>query len=147
MFYELTDPFRMMDNTLRQFDRALSVRPRRSDLDIGLFDVGEHLALTVDLPGLEEKDVELTIEGDVLTLRAEQPNQKREGFKQIRTERPYVRLFKQIELPTRVDGSRVTASLKDGVLRVFLPKAEETKPRRIAIQGKAQPVGAGEIMS
>ncbi|MFO0550779.1 MAG: Hsp20/alpha crystallin family protein [Polyangiaceae bacterium] len=134
MFYEFTDPFRMMDNTLRQVDRALRFGRNTESADLVVYDVGEHFALIGDLPGFEEKDIELTIEGDVLTLRAERPRDKREGWKLVRAERPALKISRQIELPARVDASAVVATLKDGVLRVTLPKAAEARPKRIAIQ-------------
>ena len=95
----------------------------------------DYSAAPADLPGFEEKDIDITLEGDILTLRADAPRALPEGFKVVRSERSRVRLLKQIELPVRVDVDGVSASFTDGVLELKLPKAADARPRRIPVTG------------
>lgn len=98
-----------------------------------LRDEGETLVLRADLPGLADADVGLSLEGDVLTLQAERRAAVPEGFRLVRNERPAAHFGRSFELPCRVDGEATTASMKDGVLTVTLPKAKEARPRRIPV--------------
>jgi HSP20 family protein len=87
------------------------------------------------LPGLDRKDVEISIEDGVLTIsgqhRAEQSSETRTYFVREMGWGAFSRSFR---LPRNVDPNKVTATYKDGVLQVQLPKLEEAKPRRIAIE-------------
>lgn len=132
------DTARFMDSLERQMDRMLVTRPNgrlERASRFTLRDDGAQLVMSLDAPGVTEKDVDITLEGDVLTLRAESRRTEAEGYKLVRSERSAFRLFEQIELPVRVDGNSVQAVLKDGVLTITLPKAPEAKPRKIAVLG------------
>ena len=86
------------------------------------------------LPGIDRKDIEISVEDDVLTIkgeRKEDAHPKRTYFLRELNRGSFVRSFK---LPPTADQSKVTAAYKDGVLTVELPKREETKPRRITIE-------------
>jgi HSP20 family molecular chaperone IbpA len=89
--------------------------------------------LTLELPGVGEKDIELTIEHRTLTVSAENTVQQYKDHALTLAEIPEVRFRAAFELPERVDTSGIRASSKDGVLALTLPKREEVKPRRIAI--------------
>lgn len=130
-FFDFTDSLRLLE---RQLDRQASYA-RDEGATMFLRDTGEALVLQADLPGFEEKDIDITLEGDVLTLRADAPRPLPEGFKVVRSERSRVRLLKQIELPVRVDAEGVSASFSDGVLELTLPKSADARPRRIPVTG------------
>lgn len=86
------------------------------------------------LPGIDRKNVEISVEDDVLTIKGERKEDdatKRTYFLRELNRGSFVRSFK---LPATADQSKVAASYKDGVLTVELPKREETKPRRITIE-------------
>jgi HSP20 family molecular chaperone IbpA len=89
--------------------------------------------LTVELPGVCEKDVELTIEHRTLTVSAENTVQSYTDHTLTLTEIPEVRYRAAFELPERVDTAGIKASQRDGLLLLTLPKRDEVKPRRIAI--------------
>jgi len=94
----------------------------------------DDLVLSFDIPGVPEKDVHLTITGDLLTVRGERrfEQEASEGnYHQV--ERIYGRFERSIQLPMTVQADKVTAKYRDGVLEVKLPKAEEVKPREIKI--------------
>ena len=90
--------------------------------------------VTAELPGLEEKDFQLEVHGNVLTLRGEKRSetsgeQKGRHF----TERVYGEFRRAIELPVEVASDKASASFKNGVLTVTLPKAEAAKVRHIPV--------------
>jgi HSP20 family molecular chaperone IbpA len=91
--------------------------------------------LSAELPGLSEKDVELTVNKGILTLSGSRAVRAEEGYKITRRERPSLRFSRSVQLPDDVDGEKVEATLKDGLLRVFLPKRANVQPRKIAITG------------
>ena len=101
---------------------------------VDVHETKDDLVLSFDIPGVTEKDVQLTITGDLLTLKGER-RFEREAPKDNyhRVERLYGRFERSVQLPTTVQTDKVKASYRDGVLEVKLPKAEEIKPREIKI--------------
>lgn len=117
---------------------ALGLSPGRSSFGLSFRDEGESLVLRADLPGLDEADVEISLENDVLTLRAQRKVAPPEGARVVRTERSPTNVSQRYELPCRVDGDGASATMSDGVLTITLPKAKEARARRIAI-GRRDP--------
>jgi len=100
-----------------------------------LVETDEHFVLKADLPGLGEGDVSIEVEDNVLTVAGERKAEhedKREGY--VRVERSYGAFRRSLTLPEGIDPEAVTASFDNGVLEVRIPKPEERKPRRVAIQ-------------
>ncbi len=89
--------------------------------------------LTIELPGVGEKDIELTLENRTLSVTAENTVQTFKDHTLVLTEIPEVRYRTAFDLPERVDTAGITAANKNGLLILTLPKREEVKPRRIAI--------------
>jgi HSP20 family protein len=89
-----------------------------------------------DVPGIDSKDIETSISGNVLTIKGERKGYDHDGAadRPLRADTRIGRFQRTIQLPLPVNASRVEAVLKDGVLRVILPKAEELKPRQIAVK-------------
>lgn len=133
--FDFNDRFRLME---REMDRLFYQPKNRSQSLLTLRDGGKELVLSAELPGLSDNDIELTIERGTLSLRAERKPTAPEGYKPLRNERAHVRFAETIELPTDVDEDAVTATLKDGLLVVTLPKAEAAKPRRIPVNDAAK---------
>ena len=103
----------------------------RVDIDEG----GNEIVLRADLPGLDEKDIKVTLEDDVLTLRGERVDQeKQEGRDYHRLERRFGAFQRSFTLATAVDAKKIAAEYKNGVLTVKLPKTEESKPKEIEIK-------------
>ena len=91
--------------------------------------------LKAEVPGIEPKDIQLTLENGVLTLRGEkrqEAEQKDERW--YRTERSYGSFVRALRLPAPVDGTKVNAAFKNGVITVVLPKAAEARGQTIPIQ-------------
>lgn len=99
-----------------------------------LIDTGSSLVLTAEVPGLSDKDIQLTLNQEVLTLSGERKVQVPEGYSVHRQERPAVRFSRSFALPCRVDADRTTATVKNGILTVTLEKAADVMPRRIAVK-------------
>ena len=93
----------------------------------------EGYAIELDLPGLTEKEVEVTLEGKHLTVRGERKPQDGEL---TRRERGFGTFERAFHLPDDVDRARIEAKAKNGVLTVTLPKAEASKPKTIAVVGE-----------
>ena len=92
------------------------------------------LVLKAELPDMKQDEIELSIDGTTLTLRGERKlaNEiKQENFHRI--ERAYGKFVRQFALPPTVDGSKIAAEYKDGVLTVKLPMREEAKPRTVKV--------------
>ena len=100
-----------------------------------LVETDDHFVLKADLPGLAEGDVNLEVEDNVLTVSGERKAEhedKREGY--VRVERSYGVFRRSLTLPEGIDPEGVTARFDKGVLEVRIPKPEERRPRRVAIQ-------------
>jgi len=144
------DPFRdlvaLQDQLFRTFDSAYggarddgqSMVATWSPL-VDVYEDAEGISLKVELPEVDAKDVEIQVEGNTLTLKGERKLEhetRREGYHRV--ERTYGAFSRTFTLPNTVDVEHITAESKDGVLRVFLPKKAETKPRQIKVAVSAQ---------
>jgi HSP20 family protein len=99
-----------------------------------MYETKDELVIKTDLPGMSEKDVQVTITGDLLSLkgqRVEPEGMKPEQY--FRAERWAGRMERIFQLPIPVQADKVRASYRDGVLTVTLPKVESVKPREIKI--------------
>lgn len=96
----------------------------------------QSLVLEVDLPGLADKDVQLSIHQDVLSLSGERRADVPPGYVVHRQERAPVKFSRSFTLPCKVDPETSTATLKNGVLTVTLVKAVDAKPRQIAVKAQ-----------
>ena len=101
---------------------------------VDMYEAKDELVVTAELPGLNEKDIHLSISGDVLTLRGERTwndEVKQESY--YRGERWFGKFERSVPLPIPVQADNVRASYRDGVLTVKLPKVEEIKAKEIKI--------------
>lgn len=104
---------------------------------INVFDAGAELVVQADVPGLGEKDFEVTLHENVLTLAGKRSEAAPEGYAVHRQERASSFEFRRsFALPAKVDGEKTVASVKDGVLTIKLAKAAEAKPRQIAVRAQ-----------
>jgi HSP20 family protein len=94
----------------------------------------DSFTLHIELPGVEPEDVDVSLEENVLTISGERrfyDDREADGFRRV--ERHFGRFHRAVRLPDRVDADRVEARYHDGMLTILVPKAEDAKPRRIAI--------------
>ena len=93
------------------------------------------VVVKAEIPGMESKDLDISMSGDVLTLKGEKKEEKEEKTKTFhRVERSYGAFSRSVRMPCPVDAGKVEATYKDGVLRISLPKKEEAKTRSIAVK-------------
>lgn len=129
----MSNPF----DVLSQFDRLASSvfdtarTPRLMPVD--LFRDGDQYVLSADLPGIDPASVDLDVDGQLLTIRAERQAPVDEHVKWIAHERPYGSYMRQFTLGDGVDLENITANYEHGVLSVIIPVAERAKPRKIQI--------------
>ncbi|KAA0934665.1 MULTISPECIES: Hsp20/alpha crystallin family protein [Streptomyces] len=126
-----TDPFRELDRLTQQvFSTA---RPAAMQMDA--YRSGDDFIVHFDLPGIDPETIDLDIERNVLTVRAERRSPAPEGAEVIAAERPTGPFTRQLFLGETLDTERIDASYAAGVLTLRIPVAEQAKPRRIHITG------------
>jgi HSP20 family protein len=112
---------------------------------VDVFEDSEGITLKVELPEVDANDVDIQLEGNALTLRGERKLEhvdKQEGYHRV--ERSYGAFARRFTLPSTVEMGNVTAQSRDGVLRIFLPKKAETKPRQVKVQIDSSLGGQGK---
>jgi len=123
---------------LGTFDRATGAAsadlPEVSGSAAQLHDSGSEFVITVDLPGVSQKDVELSITGDNVFVRASRNLSSPEGYTAHRRERSSYKFENAYRLPAPVDSSKAEAHLKDGVLTVTLPKSPNAQPMQVEVK-------------
>jgi len=139
------DPFWKELNSLSNRFNRLFDMPRDENADsigawspvVDIYDKGGEVVIHAELPGMKKEDIDVRVENNVLTIRGKKERKeevKEEGY--FRTERAYGTFSRSFSLPTTVDVSKIVAEYKEGVLTLSLPKAEEAKPRQIAVSVK-----------
>ena len=138
--FSLDDIYRRMD---RLFYEDAPRQGRAADEVYGrgyprmnVHDVGTTLVVRVEVPGLQDKDVTLTLNQDVLMLAGKRAVDAPKGYSVHRQERAALSFSRSVTLPCKVDPEKTTADLKDGVLTVTLGKVAEAQPRRIAVRAQ-----------
>ena len=104
---------------------------------LDLYQNNDNVVAVVELPGMRKEDIEISLQDGTLTISGERKEERTEENGATRTERSTGKFRRTITLPTRVDVNNVSASYKDGILTVTLPKAEEAKPKQIQINATA----------
>lgn len=133
---------REMDEMREEMERFFGpLTGRRSPRTAGVFPAlnvveNDHaLLVRTELPGVEVSDLDITVENDTLTIAGSRSmTAEDEGVSYHRRERQFGTFRRSLSLPVRVDAGQVTASYRNGILTVELPKAAEARPRKIAIE-------------
>ncbi|HEY3176291.1 MAG TPA: Hsp20/alpha crystallin family protein [Candidatus Polarisedimenticolia bacterium] len=143
------DPFRDLVNLQERMNRLFEDSMSRSkttdqEMPMGawtppvdIFETPELVILRADLPGIDQKDIDVRIENSSLTLRGERrflKEAKDEDYHRI--ERSYGTFSRSFQLPGSIDQTKIQAIHKDGVLEVHLPKREDTRPKQIKVDVK-----------
>ena len=139
-----TDPFQLFDRLSRDmFSQPLGIASGWMPMDAVRRD--DRIELAFDLPGIDPASVDLTVERNVLTVKAERRWEPFEGDQVLFRERPQGRFTRQLTLSDAVDLDKVEARYENGVLLVSVPVAETAKPHRIEIKaGDAKAITATE---
>ena len=138
------DPYGELRGLTDRVNRVFGSTPpsrREEDMSVGAWippvDIAEDkdkIVLTAELPGFQENQIEIQMEGNLLTLRGERRfEEKKDGRNYHRVERSYGQFVRSFTLPDNVDRDNIKASFRDGILQIELPKREEAKPRQIKV--------------
>ena len=135
---------REMDRLFEDFFERTTLPARRETVRekvwapaVEVFDKKDKMVVRAELPGVEKKDVKVTVEGDVLTIRGERrAEEKVKDEDYYACELCYGAFSRSIYLPVKVDPSKIKANFKNGILEITIPKAKEAKPREIEVSIK-----------
>lgn len=106
---------------------------------VDVYESENAIEIKADLPGMTEKDIDVSVENNTLTIKGERQfenEEKRENYHRV--ERQYGSFYRSFQLPNTVDVSKINANFKNGILELALPKREETKPKKISINVKSK---------
>ena len=134
---ELDRMRREMDRLWESFTREHF--PSTFDYDwvpsLDLSDRGERLVAELEVPGMDPKDINISVTGDLLTVSGEKKREKEEKERNCHlVERSYGKFSRSIRLPSIVDPDRVEASYKEGILTITLDKTEKAMTKKIAVK-------------
>jgi HSP20 family protein len=140
-FFELTS---LQDRVNRLFDQAFGgfegfaleqpLTPAEFLPPVDILEDEHNIKLQVEIPGVKEQDLKITLENNVLTITGERKfkeEEKKENFHRI--ERRYGKFTRSFTLPAGVDAEKVNATFESGILNITLPKREEFKPKQITV--------------
>jgi HSP20 family protein len=125
-----TDPFRQFDRLAEQVFGTVA-RPAAMPMDA--WRDGHQFIVEFDLPGIDPQSIDLDVERNVLTVKAERKPSTGPEVELVASERPRGMFSRQVILGDTLDAERIEASYNAGVLRLTIPVAEKAKPRKIAI--------------
>jgi HSP20 family protein len=137
------EPFRGLSTLQDQFNRLFNESFRNSAEEsalttwapaVDIYETPNELVVKADLPDVNEKDIDVRVENNLLTIRGERKFEKsvsEENF--LRVERTYGAFSRSFSLPNTVNAEAIGAEYKNGVLTVTLPKREESKPRQVKV--------------
>jgi len=124
------DPFRDLD---RVTSALMDFRQGPRLMPIDLFREGDTYRLTADLPGIDPGSVDIDVDGQLLTIRAERTLSDHDGVKWLTRERQAGSFLRQFNLGQGIDVDRISANYANGVLSVHLPVVEKARPRKVQI--------------
>ena len=130
-----TDPFRELDRLTAQVFGANGTMARPAAMPMDAWRDGDTFRVEFDLPGIDPDSIDLDVERNVVTIRAERPVRSGDA-ELIAAERPHGVFSRQLILGDNLDTERIVAGYEAGVLTLQIPVAERAKPRKIAIASK-----------
>jgi HSP20 family protein len=93
----------------------------------------DQFTVVAEVPGMKKEELEISLNGDTLTISGERKTEEKEDDHRFRSERFFGRFQRSLTLPSAVNTEKAKATYKEGVLEVVLPKAEEAKPKQIEV--------------
>lgn len=126
------------DNLFNEFDQTAGYEPRWSVPGTyprtNLYEKGDQFELVAEVPGLSKDDLDVKLQGNYLEISGKRQVKAPEGYRSHRVERGSATFTRSLTLPAEVDSDKVSATLKDGILVLTMPKSEAAKPRQISIK-------------
>jgi HSP20 family protein len=124
------DPFSELD---RLAGNMLANRQGPRFMPVDLYREHDQYVLSADLPGIDPGSVDIDVDGQLLTIRAQRTPDDRHGTKWLAQERPHGAYLRQFALGEGIDSDRITATYDNGVLSVVIPVSERAKPRKVEV--------------
>jgi HSP20 family protein len=148
------NPIREMQHLQNQFDLLFEPFARNATRDdwpvatwmppVDIEESGDMLYVRAEIPGIKPEDIDIRFENGVLTLRGERRFENQNNDRNFhRVERAYGSFVRSFTLPSSIDAEKVSATYRDGILELTMPKREEAKPRKIEIRSVSE--GAKQI--
>jgi HSP20 family protein len=139
-----SDPFRELDRFTQQ---VLGTAARPAVMPMDAWREGDDFVVEFDLPGIDEQSLDLDVERNVVTVRAQRPDVD-PSREMLATERPRGVFSRQLVLGDNLDTERIQASYRGGVLRLRIPVAEKAKPRKITVDhgDRPQAIDQGQVV-
>lgn len=137
-FYEIISARDTMDRMLdNYFGRSPMAFEGYGVIDLDLYQTDNDVVVEASIPGINPEDINISVAGEVLTIKGEvkQEKESKDADYHIK-ERRYGSFSRSITLPTEVVADKANAEFKNGILTLTLPKAEEVKPKTIAVKAK-----------
>lgn len=128
---------REIDRLFDDFSQGLAAQHKMPNLlpNIDVAENSKEIDISVEMPGLERSDVDISLEDNVLTIRGEKRIESNREDKNVYvSERAYGTFLRTIELPVSVDSSKVNAAMSDGVLKITIPKPAHTESKKIEVK-------------
>lgn len=138
-----SDPFRDLDRLTQQ---VFGTAARPTSMPLDAWRDGDDFVVEFDLPGIDPERLDIDVERNVLTVRAERLSRMPDAANVVAAERPWGTFSRQLVLGNALDTDKVDADYTAGVLRLRIPIAEQAKPRKIRI-GSRDSAGDGEVKS
>jgi HSP20 family protein len=128
-----------MNSMFSDFDRSYGedygwVQATDGTPRTNLYDNGDKFVVLAEVPGMTKEDISIKIQGNYLEISGNRRVDRPEKYRTHRSERPAATFTRSFTIPSEVDADKVEASLKNGLLTLSLPKAEEAKPKQISIR-------------
>ncbi|MET0725134.1 MAG: Hsp20/alpha crystallin family protein [Leifsonia sp.] len=124
------DPFRELDRLTQQ---VFGTAARPTSMPLDAWREGDDFVVELDLPGIDQDKLDIDVERNVLTIRAERLSHMPDAANAVAAERPWGVFSRQLVLGDALDTGKVDADYQAGVLRLRIPIAEQAKPRKISI--------------
>jgi HSP20 family protein len=132
--YPTYSPFRLFEDFVHDWASRVSPSPESRRPPVDILESEGNLILRTEIPGVNEKDIDLKIEGSVLTIKGERKNTfESDGYNVYQVESSYGPFSRSFTLPQTVDPAKISAQYRNGVLTITLPQKPEVKARSIKI--------------
>ena len=136
-FGQIGAPFAELDTFVRRLGNSFDRNPPVLDMRMDVEEEDGHFLVSMDIPGVEKSEIDITVSGNVVTVRATADTPRKSsgngGGKKLHAERIFGESVRSFSLPVDVDPDRTTATYQHGVLRLTLPKAVGNQSRHIRV--------------
>ncbi|MBS3818208.1 Hsp20/alpha crystallin family protein [bacterium] len=125
---------RIFEDTFRTQGEEKELMPSTWSPSVDIFEDESNVVLSIELPGIEEKNIDVNIEDNALTVKGErniEKEDKKENYHRI--ERAYGSFYRSFSIPNYVDVDKIEAQHENGVLKITMPKKAESKPRKVKV--------------